>query len=325
MSASKTERLINLTILLLMSRRFVSRDKIRETVEDYRELSEQNFLRTFERDKDLLRSMGIPIETGSNDSFFEDEEGYRISRGDFELPPIEFTREEAMALGIAASVWQQASVAEPTAHALAKLRAAGVDPDSGRLGALLPQLNVHEQAFNPLWDAMLDRQAVRFGYRGGEQRMVQPWRLILRSNGGYLLGFDTGRDAPRIFKLSRIVGEVSRTGKPDAFVPPPAEKMNEQVTRLIPQPDLDVVLAIRADRAPALRRRGTKVSVSQVLPPGFEAYRLQLAGANAAAEIASYGPDLIVLEPADLRTEVLRQLEEVVRAHGDGFQEPTGV
>ena len=32
----------------------------------------------FERDKDDLRSLGVPIEVGSIDPFFEDEPGYRI-------------------------------------------------------------------------------------------------------------------------------------------------------------------------------------------------------------------------------------------------------
>ena len=88
MAARKTERLVNLTILLLSSRRFVPREKIRETVEGYRGLGDESFNRAFERDKDELRAMGIPVETGSDERFFDDEPGYRIVRTDFELPPI---------------------------------------------------------------------------------------------------------------------------------------------------------------------------------------------------------------------------------------------
>ena len=112
MSARKTERLVNLTILLLSSRRFVPREQIRSAVEGYRGLSDDAFERMFERDKEDLRAMNVPVATGTNDSLFGDEPGYRISRTDFELPPIDFTPDETTVLGLAATVWQQASAAE---------------------------------------------------------------------------------------------------------------------------------------------------------------------------------------------------------------------
>ena len=317
MAARKTERLVNLTILLLSSRRFVPREKIRETVEGYRGLGDESFNRAFERDKDELRAMGIPVETGSDERFFDDEPGYRIVRTDFELPPIEFTGEEAMVLGLAATVWQQASVADQTSHALAKLRAAGVDPDPSRLRALAPRLSAREAAFDPLWQAMIDRQTAQFDYKSGQRRTVQPWRLVLLNNSTYLLAFDCDRQAPRMFKLSRISGTVSTIGRPGAFVPPDDAALSGHVDALIPKSDLEVVLAIRTERAPALRRRAEQVASSIELPAGFEAYRVQLNAANAVAEIASHGADVIVLEPAGLRAGVLDQLREVAAAHAD--------
>ncbi len=317
MAARKTERLVNLTILLLSSRRYVPRAKIRETVEAYRDLSDENFNRTFERDKDDLRAMGIPVETGSNERFFDDEPGYRIVRTDFELPPCEFTGEEAMVLGLAATVWQQASVADQTRQALAKLRAAGVDPDPSRLRALAPRLSVREAAFDPLREAMIERQTVRFTYKGGQQRTVQPWRLVLRNSNSYLLAFDCDRQAPRIFKLSRIAGAVSRFGPPDSFVPPDNEALGDYAEQLSIKSDFDVVLAIRSERAPALRRRGELEHSPIELPSGFEAYRVRLNQNNAVAEIASYGPDVIVLEPAELRAAVLAHLRGVLAVHGE--------
>ena len=78
-SREKTERLLNLTIALLATRRFLSREEIRAMVPGYSEHDEA-FERAFERDKDDLREMGIPIETGSNSAVFDDEPGYRIRR-----------------------------------------------------------------------------------------------------------------------------------------------------------------------------------------------------------------------------------------------------
>jgi proteasome accessory factor B len=111
MTQHKSERIMNLAICLLMSRRYLEKTRIREIVEGYHDLSDAAFERTFERDKDELRTLGVPVETGSNDAFFPDEVGYRIRREDFELPAIDFTAAETAALGLAATVWESATQA----------------------------------------------------------------------------------------------------------------------------------------------------------------------------------------------------------------------
>lgn len=114
MAPRKSERLLNLTIALLVSRRYVAREQLRSAVEGYSGLSEAAFQRTFERDKDELRALGIPVETGHNDLLFDDEPGYRIRRSDFELPPVELTREERVVLGLAAEVFRDVTLAGST-------------------------------------------------------------------------------------------------------------------------------------------------------------------------------------------------------------------
>jgi len=100
MSARKTERLLNLVICLLATRRYLSADQIRRTVAGYEDLGDEAFKRKFERDKEDLRDLGIPLETGS-DSPFDDEPGYRIRRDDYSLPDIEFEPAELAVLGVA--------------------------------------------------------------------------------------------------------------------------------------------------------------------------------------------------------------------------------
>ena len=151
----KTERILNLTICLLVSDRYLPKSRIREAVEGYHNLSDAAFERTFERDKDELRALGVPIEVGSFDAFFDDEPGYRIRASEFELPPIDLDAEEASVVGVAARVWQHASMAESTLSALAKLRAAGVEPDTSQLGALEPSV----QATRAGLRAVVDRRA----------------------------------------------------------------------------------------------------------------------------------------------------------------------
>jgi len=125
-SAKKTERLLNLVICLLHTRRYLSVQEIRTAVPGYAQDTEESFRRMFERDKDELRELGIPLETGTNSAAHDDEPGYRIARRDYELPAISLEPDEAAALGLAARLWQSAPLAGATGSALLKLRAAGV-------------------------------------------------------------------------------------------------------------------------------------------------------------------------------------------------------
>src|SRR3954452_4240359 len=105
MAARRAERLVNLVICLLSTRQFLTAERIRDAVPGYEaadgsRATDEEFKRMFERDKSELRDLGIPLETGRN-SWWETEDGYRISRREYELPPIEFTADEAAAVGLA--------------------------------------------------------------------------------------------------------------------------------------------------------------------------------------------------------------------------------
>ena len=97
----KVERLVNLIALLLDTRRPLTLDQVAELVPGY-EASGESLRRMFERDKDELRDLGIPLLTSFEDPLFEDEVGYRIRRDEAELPDLALTREEAAVLGLAA-------------------------------------------------------------------------------------------------------------------------------------------------------------------------------------------------------------------------------
>ena len=85
-AAAKTERLLNLVIALLSTRQPLSRARIRQAVPDYAAGSDEAFERMFERDKDELRALGIPLRTEPIDPFFDDEPGYRIDQREYALP-----------------------------------------------------------------------------------------------------------------------------------------------------------------------------------------------------------------------------------------------
>ncbi len=133
MTARKAERLMNLTICLLVARTYITKDRIRQAVDGYHDLTDDAFDRMFDRDKDELRVLGIPIELGSVVRGFDDEVGYRIHRDQFELPEITLEADEAAVVGLAARVWQHARLASATSQGLRKLKAGGVEVDESAL------------------------------------------------------------------------------------------------------------------------------------------------------------------------------------------------
>ena len=101
----KIERLINLTIALLATKRYLTKSEIFRTVEGY-EGSAETKERMFERDKDDLRTLGIEIEVGSFDPVFADEAGYRIHSEKYELNLGQITPLEISLLSLAAPSWE---------------------------------------------------------------------------------------------------------------------------------------------------------------------------------------------------------------------------
>src|SRR5579875_933030 len=221
--AAKTERLLNLVICLLYTRQPLSKARIRDAVPQYGEAaSDEAFDRMFERDKDELRELGIPLRMEPIDAFFDDETGYRIDRREYALPELSFEPDEFAVLGLASRTWQQASLAGAAATAMRKLEAAEIERDVNSVVGLEPRIHTTEPAFNSVKDAVLRRQAISFGYRkagGGDaaQRRIQPWNVANWHGRWYVTGFDLDREAPRVFRLGRLAGAVKRVGKPGAY------------------------------------------------------------------------------------------------------------
>jgi proteasome accessory factor B len=307
----KSERIMNLAICLLMARRFIEKSQIRQVVEGYHGLTDAAFERTFERDKDDLRSMGVPVETGSNNPLFPDEVGYRINRMDFELPAIEFNPPETAALGLAATVWESATQAEQAVTALAKLRASGVDPDPARLTGLAPSIGAREPAFASIWEATADRAPIRFGYRG-EPRRIEPWAMTYRRGAWYLLGHDRDKGEARMFKVARVDAAVERIGRSGSYTVPDVDLEAAWASLEPRQADAEAVLAIRPGRAPELRRRGRPASPEQTVPTGYEALAVSYArSGDLVGEVCAHGADVLVLAPEQVRQAVLARLTAV--------------
>ncbi|HSO68893.1 MAG TPA: WYL domain-containing protein [Arachnia sp.] len=308
MSARKSERLLNLLIALLSTRRYLTKRELRHMVEGYRGGTVGGFERQFERDKEELRGLGVPIETGSNNPDSDEESGYRIIRSEFELPPLTFTPEELASLGVAGQVWQDSVAAEHTAQAFETLQAGGAAPDPALIPTVAPRVAVRDPNFDEVYEAVLTRTEVGFGY-GGAPRRLQPWKLIQRRGQWYVFGLDPDRQADRFFKLGRMTAPAGRTGKPGSFVVP--DDVDERAARLEPAFEAAAVIALRDDAAHSWQVI-EPVEWTVELPPGFSAHRIRLSSESTIVdEVAASGTDAIVLAPPELRAQIIERLRRM--------------
>lgn len=324
-SRTRTERLVNLVICLLSTRRFLTAAQIAATVPGYEHnpgdaREHEAFQRKFERDKAELRELGVPLETGTS-SAFDAEPGYRITRRDYALPDILLEPDEAAAVGIAARLWQHAGLAEAATSGLAKLRAAGVEVDPGATLGVEPVVTV-DAAFGPLTSASRARRAVTFAYRIPENdaamvRHLQPWGVVCWRGRWYVVGHDLDRGAERCFRLSRITGPVRPVGPEGAYVVPDGLDLINYVARWSGHPEeypSEATLLIKPGRAAGIRRWASACEPG----PDGDVIRLGYSDPRGVAGwIVRYGSDVRVLGPDDVRAAVIERLQEIVKVHHD--------
>jgi len=323
MSKRKTERLLGLVVCLLSTGRYLTADQIRQAVPGYPE-QDDLFKRMFERDKEDLRDLGVPLETGVNHPFDEDP-GYRIRQQAYELPELRLEPDEAAVLGLAARVWRRAELAGAAAGALLKLRAAGIDAadidaDGERPSpqGIEPRLATAEPAFGPLWEAVRDRRPVTFSYRAAgrsdpQRRELEPWGVVNRHGRWYVAGRDRGREDTRVFRLSRIAGPVKFCGPAGSVTVPDGTDVRELVRDWdsVPAPERTATFRVRASSGVGLRQHA--VSVQADSAPGWDLVTTRFADVGwAADQAAALGPDAVVLDPPDLRDAVIRRLKGVL-------------
>ena len=320
MATAKAERLLNLVIALVNSPRYRTAQWIREKVAGYSDApTEEAFFRTFERDKQELRELGIPLQTPPGG-----EDGYRIPPVDLALPALSFTPAEAAALALAGRLWETTALASAGSGALRKIRDAVSETGDSVPGRavteatastlLQPRVRTSDPAFAPLYAAVRARRAVTFDYRKGptdpvEHRRLQPWGLVSFRGRWYVTGNDEERGERRTFRLSRIAGAVKAVGRAGAVRPPEGVDLLAEVATTVERPaDRTATVRIRPGRAAGLRRSAI-ASQESADAPGWDRVTLPLGHLwDTARRIATNGPDVVVEEPADLVDATVRVL-----------------
>jgi proteasome accessory factor B len=302
----RLERLVNLTATLLETRRPLTLEELSERVEPRYpdELTARR--RQFERDKETLRELGIPIRVETADGFGS-EQAYRIHPDDYYLPELELSEAELAALHVAVTAVRLEG--DAGREGLAKLGGlAGEGAESP-----LAQLDV-TPGLAALFDAVSRHAPVTFRYRG-DDRHLDPYGVVLRFGHWYVVGHDHDRDAPRAFRVDRIEGEAE-LGQPGSFTPPagvdPADYVRADPMTYGEDQPLDAHVLVDAPRAGWVVEQLGEPAVLERRPDGAVVVTLPVVNRGA---FRAWVIDLLdhaeVLSPPELRTDMIAWLDAV--------------
>jgi proteasome accessory factor B len=305
-SNQKTERLINLTMALLATKRFLSKSEIFSKVAGYSGSSE-TMERLFERDKDDLRTLGIPIQVGSHDPLFSDEPGYRIPESEYALTLGELTPTELSYLSLAAKLWRNQLFSESGALALLKIDALGGPIFTEEFGQSLLSLENESPLFPSLWEAINSHRIISFVYRSKSvaTRSVAPYGLTLWHGSWYLVGEDLEKREIRVFRISRICSTVSFTSNADEFEVPGDFSIKQHLIMLEPEIVFHFTARARVGTCQSLRLLSSVESVDGE----WDLLTFPL-GNGWLEQVLWFGSDLVLLSPAEKVAEIYDLLKE---------------
>jgi proteasome accessory factor B len=343
----RLERLVNLVAALLDSRRPLTRAELRVRVGGYAD-DDVAFRRNFERDKETLRQIGLPLLAETRDGEAGEEQvAYRIDREAYELPDPGLTAEELTALRLAAGALRSGGPWAPGVprDALRKLAASApvgsddrapderasddrasaprptpgqaADPEDQRGGA--PRAALTDLGGGPdvavAFGAIAERRRVSFTYRG-ETRLVDPWRLSYRSGRWYLAGLDHARGEAgqeRLYRLDRVEAGITTTGEPGAFERPVGRAaVPIPPWRLGDGPEDEVRVLVDAAQAPEAIASVGEEAVLARHPDGAVEVELRVTSRDGLRSwVLGFLDHAELLDPPELRSELCRWLESI--------------
>ena len=292
----KLERLLNLTAALLHAEIPLTAEELRDRVGGYPD-TKATFRRAFERNKDDLRSMGMPLRVEPVPGVDPPVDGYRLDRDEYAGTELAFEADELAALHLATSLVRL----DGDDTALVKLGAAGGSAPTDSVGRV-----PFNDTLATMIGAAVDRKALAFTYNDVE-RIVEPWKLSFTRGHWYLSGFDRLREDQRLYRVDRIEGDVSLSGPAEAPVGDVNEPIDLRGWELGDGPAVEVTIVVDADQA-AYARHILGDVVDQ--PDGSVTATLNVRNIDAFRSfVLSFLEHAEILEPADLRNDFVEWLE----------------
>ena len=300
------ERILNLLAYLLTTQHPVTAEDIRMTVAGYDQDSDEAWRRMFERDKDLLRRLGIPLELQPTDGWGIDH-GYLVPSAAYALPDPGLSDEERAALALAAKVVRIGGRASGP-DALFKLGGAPLGAAGEPLAA---DLGREAEELVELFVAVTERRRVVFEY-SGKKRTVEPYGLVHRRGHWYVVGPERGEDRIKIFRVDRV-GSVELVDSPHAFERPAGFRAGDAIAEAPWEagPE-DAEAVVHFDATVAWWARRQLVGSSEVTERDDGSLRARLRVANPEAFIGwmlSFDADAEILSPTELRTRLVERVQ----------------
>jgi proteasome accessory factor B len=309
----KIERLVNLTIALLATKRYLTKSEIFRTVEGY-EGTDETKERMFERDKDDLRSLGIEIEVGSFDPVFMDEAGYRINHSTYQMDLGALSPKELSLLSLAAQSWQGAALDQPAHRVLIKLRSIGIPADALELPGISSRLANSSADIAVISSAISDKSTIVFDYTSSDlqhlKRTVIPFALATHTGFWYVACIDQQINEVRIFRLDRIVGNIVKGENNSDFQAPTSFDFHSALTQS--QSHTLASFDVRKGKGHLLRN----LAVSTKDLGEWDQLEIPIVSLENLRSLALWhGEDVIVRSPKELVEMTIKSLSEIVLAH----------
>lgn len=299
------ERILNLLAFLLTTNRPVTAEEIRMTVAGYDQGSDEAWRRMFERDKDLLRQLGIPLTLAPLDAF-EVDFGYVVPREDYSLPDPGLSDEERTALWLAAQVVRIGSdAAEPAA--IFKLGGAPGPATGEPLGA---NLGAHDDDLAEAFLAVSERRSVEFTYRD-RRRTVSPYGLVHRRGHWYVVGPEKDDDNIKVFRLDRAT-DVRAGEQPSVFSRPAGFSAADSIPEApweTGADDMEATVRFDADMAWWARRQITGRATVDEHDDGSITARLPVSNPDAfVGWVLAFEDRAVIESPPELRSMLVSRV-----------------
>jgi proteasome accessory factor B len=303
MSSQKTERLINLTLALLATKRYLTKSEIFKSVTGYSGTPE-TMERMFERDKDELRNMGVEIEVKGLDPLFEDDQGYLIRSETFQLSGNEFASDELLYLTMAANLWHDSALSNDSKAALLKIQSLSGPIEFNAFNSPVVRDNENSQMLATAFEAIEKCKKLSFKYNGNH-RIVEPLGMFMSSGFWYLVAQD--EKIVKSFKLVRIESKIAMDA--GSFQKLEGFDLSSYLKRYSEEEIIQAEILVRKEQAYSLR---SKYLVKEFdsewdlmsIPYSYEPEMIEI--------LLWHGQNIIVKNPQSLRNSIVSRLEEFI-------------